>query len=123
MRWHSVQRYERSSISEQQAGHFIKWSPRDIVEIPLRNREPILSPVQFESDFSPRVALQRPDQILPNQLAVNADSTPARNASSSTGLRKKADAPVFIALERTDGSSLLVRTTTRLDGETSRSRD
>ena len=47
---------------------------------------------------------------------------PARNSSSSTGFKKKADAPPAIALERTDESSLLVRIITRVDGEMVRSR-
>ncbi|HEY4283077.1 MAG TPA: hypothetical protein VGM62_08430 [Chthoniobacterales bacterium] len=58
----------------------------------------------------------------PDQCCLATDSTPARNSSSSIGLRKKADAPAPIASVRTDGSSLLVITMTRVEGEMSPSR-
>jgi hypothetical protein len=51
-----------------------------------------------------------------------ADAIPARSSSFPADLRKKAAAPDFIALERTDGSSLLVRMMTRVEGEALRSR-
>ena len=51
-----------------------------------------------------------------------ADAIPARSFSFPADLRKKAAAPDFIALERTDGSSLLVRMMTRVEGEALRSR-
>ena len=51
-----------------------------------------------------------------------ADAIPARSSSFPADLRKKAAAPNFIALERTDGSSLLVRMMTRVEGEALRSR-
>ena len=47
----------------------------------------------------------------------NAALTLARNSPSITGLRKKAVAPAFMALLRTEGSSLLVIMITRLFGE------
>ena len=51
-----------------------------------------------------------------------ADAIPARSSSFPADLRKKAAAPDFIALERTDGSFLLVKMMTRVEGEALRSR-
>lgn len=51
-----------------------------------------------------------------------ADAIPARSFSFPTHLRKKAEAPDPSAFERTDGSSLLVRMITLVEGEAVRSR-
>src|SRR3954453_13633227 len=56
------------------------------------------------------------------QLAAAADSIADRNSSLSAGLIRNADAPAAVALSRTAGSSLAVRTITRVAGETVRNR-
>src|SRR5215470_11946761 len=56
-------------------------------------------------------------------IAERANRTAVRNSSSSKGLVKKADAPAFSEVERTSGSSLPVNMMTRVDGESSRTRD
>src|SRR5262245_44354335 len=56
-------------------------------------------------------------------MPQRANRTAVRNSSSSNGLVKKADAPAFNEVERTSGSSFPVNMITRVDGESSRTRD
>ena len=56
-------------------------------------------------------------------IAQRASRTAVRNSSSSNGLMKKADAPDFSEVARTSGSSLPVNMMTRVEGESSRTRD
>src|SRR4029453_4734710 len=58
-----------------------------------------------------------------HQIAERANRTAVRNSSSSNGFVKKADAPAFREVERTSGSSFPVNMMTRVDGESSRTRD
>src|ERR1700756_3980603 len=58
-----------------------------------------------------------------SQIAESASRTAVRNSSSSNGLVKKADAPAFSEVERTSGSSFPVNMMTRVEGESSRTRD
>jgi hypothetical protein len=69
---------------------------------------------------SPRTAIYSPQQ---HHIAESANRTAVRNSSSSNGLVKKADAPAFSEVERTSGSSLPVNMMTRVEGESSRTRD
>src|SRR5260370_35591959 len=61
--------------------------------------------------------------IQGHHIAERASRTAVRNSSSSNGLVKKADAPAFREVERTSGSSFPVNIMTRVDGESSRTRD
>lgn len=54
---------------------------------------------------------------------ASASRTAVRSSSSSKGLVRKAEAPAFSAVQRTSGSSFPVKMMTRVEGETSRSRD
>src|SRR5262245_23251295 len=67
-----------------------------------------------------RSDLQR---VQGHHIAERANRTAVRNSSSSNGLVKKADAPAFSEVERTSGSSFPVNMMTRVDGESSRTRD
>ena len=64
-----------------------------------------------------------PDPAQGHHIAESASRTAVRNSSSSNGLMKKADAPDFSEVERTSGSSFPVNMMTRVEGESSRSRD
>src|ERR1043166_1193292 len=57
------------------------------------------------------------------QVREAADPISVRNFSLFAGLTKNADAPARIAVDCTIGSSLLVKTMTRVEGERVRSRD
>src|SRR4029077_20736100 len=62
-------------------------------------------------------------QPVGHHIAERASRTAVRNSSLSNGLVKKADAPAFRDVERTSGSSFPVNMMTRVDGESSRTRD
>src|SRR5215467_10616022 len=62
-------------------------------------------------------------QVQGHHIAERANRTAVRNSSSSNGFVKKADAPAFSEVERTSGSSFPVNMMTRVDGESSRTRD
>jgi len=64
-----------------------------------------------------------PDPVQGHHIAESASRTAVRNSSSSNGLMKKADAPDFSDVDRTSGSSLPVNMMTRVEGESSRTRD
>src|SRR6267142_1329363 len=61
--------------------------------------------------------------VQQHHIAQRASRTAVRNSSSSNGLMKKADAPDFSEVARTSGSSLPVNMMTRVEGESSRTRD
>src|SRR5438034_11479200 len=80
------------------------------------------SPRSHEARGSRSIQLESFGLGWPVVGSAPADRTPARQSAFSTPLIKNAQAPTFMAVARTEGSSLPVRIMTRVEGETLRSR-
>src|SRR6516162_670883 len=92
------------------------------VEVGIRSG-PVLEYTIFVYKSSRNYSLFAKNRSRQLYIAESANRTAVRNSSSSNGLVKKADAPAFSEVERTSGSSLPVNMMTRVDGESSRTRD
>jgi len=96
---------------------------KSLEEVGIVFRERVLEYTTFAEKSSRKFLFLFTTGRNGRQIAERANRTAVRNSSSLNGLVKKADAPLFKEVERTSGSSFPVNMMTRVDGESSRTRD
>src|SRR6516225_2905322 len=93
MRWHSLQRYDRSSISEQHAGHFIARSLLILEMLSLQNDCRQIAHVRNDAEFpqSSHQWIGSHIGLKANTVAYHLRRTAMRTCSAALGANKSID--------------------------------